>query len=169
MTRWIEADEVVQQLRPGMTVFVAGATAEPGAILEALRRNPECCAGVRFVSVSIPGINDVDFSSLHEDCKSTAFFATPGNRDAIASGRIDFLPMQYRSIFDYLAAQSFDVVLAQLPRPGDSSFSLGVCADFLPAILDNTTLLVGEINKQQPAPARRRGDVGVIRYRDRDQ
>ena len=152
MTKWIEADEVVQQLRPGMTVFVAGATAEPGAILEALGRNPERCAGIRFVSVSIPGINDVDFSRLHDDCKATAFFATQGNRDAIASGRIDFMPMHYRSIFDYLAAQSFDVVVAQIPLPGDESFSIGVCADFLPAVLDNATLFVGEINKQQPAP-----------------
>ena len=153
MTKWIEADEVVQQLRPGMTVFVAGATAEPGAILEALDRNPERCAGIRFVSVSIPGINDVDFSRLHDDCKATAFFATQGNRDAIASGRIDFMPMHYRSIFDYLAAQSFDVVVAQIPPPGDESFSIGVCADFLPAVLDNATLFVGEVNKQQPAPA----------------
>lgn len=153
MTKWIEADEVVQQLRPGMTVFVAGATAEPGAILEALGRSPECCAGIRFVSVSIPGINDVDFSRFHDDCKATAFFATQGNRDAIASGRIDFMPMHYRSIFDYLAAQSFDVVVAQIPPPGDESFSLGVCADFLPAVLDKATLFVGEINKQQPAPA----------------
>ncbi len=153
MTKWIEADEVVQQLRPGMTVFVAGATAEPGAILEALGRSPERCAGIRFVSVSIPGINDVDFSRLHDDCKATVFFATQGNRDAIASGRIDFMPMHYRSIFDYLAAQSFDVVVAQIPPPGDESFSLGVCADFLPAVLDKATLFVGEINKQQPAPA----------------
>ena len=153
MTKWIEADEVVQQLRPGMTVFVAGATAEPGAILEALGRNSERCAGIRFVSVSIPGINDVDFSRLHDDCKATVFFATQGNRDAIASGRIDFMPMHYRSIFDYLAAQSFDVVVAQIPPPGDESFSLGVCADFLPAVLDKATLFVGEINKQQPAPA----------------
>ena len=153
MTKWIEADEVVQQLRPGMTVFVAGATAEPGAILEALNRNPERCAGIRFVSVSIPGINDVDFSRLHDDCKATAFFATQRNRDAIASGRIDFMPMHYRSIFDYLAAQSFDVVVAQIPPPGDESFSIGVCADFLPAVLNNATLFVGEINKQQPVPA----------------
>jgi len=153
MTKWIEADEVVQQLRPGMTVFVAGATAEPGAILEALDRNPERCAGIRFVSVSIPGINDVDFSRLHNECKATAFFATQGNRDAIASGRIDFMPMHYRSIFDYLAAQSFDVVVAQIPPPGDESFSIGVCADFLPAVLNNATLFVGEINKQQPVPA----------------
>ncbi len=154
MTKWIDADGVVKHLKPGMTVFVAGATAEPSTILDALRRNPDCCAGVRFVSTSIPGINNVDFSAFHVDCKSTAFFATPGNRDAIASNSVDFLPMQYRSIFDYLSRdQKFDVVLAQLPAfENDDNFSLGLCADFLPAVLDNAKLLIAEINKQQPAP-----------------
>ncbi len=154
MTRWIEADKVAQQLQPGMTVFVAGATAEPGTILDALRRNPVCCAGVHFVSVSIPGMNNVDFSALHEECTSTDFFATLGNRDAIASNSVDFLPMQYRSIFDYLSRdRKFDVVLAQLPAFGnDENFSLGLCADFLPAVLDKAKLLIAEINKQQPLP-----------------
>ena len=154
MTSEIDANDVAKCLRPGMTVFVAGATAEPALILDALRRDPECCAGIRFVSVSIPGINNVDFSAFHKHCQSTAFFATPGNRDAIASGRVDFVPMHYRSIFDYLADDfCFDLVLAQLPPPGDDGrFSLGVCADFLPAVLDNAKLLIGEINKQQPLP-----------------
>ncbi|MCH7820914.1 MAG: acetyl-CoA hydrolase/transferase family protein [Proteobacteria bacterium] len=155
MTTWIDADKVAEYLQPGMTVFVAGATAEPGLLLDALRNNPACCAGIRFVSVSVPGINKVDFAAFHEDCRSTAFFATPDNRDAIAAGRVDFVPLQYRSIFDYLAGEiSFDLVLAQLPAPDNNGrFSLGVCADFLPAVLDNAKLLIGEINRQQPRAA----------------
>jgi len=154
MTTWINADQVGEYLKPGMTVFVAGATQEPALILDTLRRNPECCAGVRFVSASIPGVNHIDFSTFHDDCKSTAFFATPENRGAIASGGVDFIPMQYRAIFDYLSAgQHFDVVLAQLPVPkNDEKFSLGICADFLPAVLDRAALLIGEINPLQPTP-----------------
>ena len=154
MTQWIDADRVANLLKPGMTVFVAGATSEPGSILDALRRNPGCCADVHFVSVSIPGVNKVDFSSLHDDCESTAFFATKENRDAIAAKSVDFLPMQYRSIFDYLSeGQHFDVVLAQLPVPkNDENFSLGLCADFLPAVLDKAALFVAEFNAQQPLP-----------------
>ena len=57
MTRWIEADEIAGFLEPGMTIFVAGGTAEPRDSLDVLERYPERCAGIRFVSVSIPGIN----------------------------------------------------------------------------------------------------------------
>ena len=154
MKRWIEADEVAGVLEPGMTVFVAGATAEPGEILESFQRQPDGCAGIHFVSVSIPGINGVDFSALHPEARSTAFFATPENRSSIEAGRTDFVPMQYSAIFDYLKNElEVDVVLAQLPAAHGDDVSLGVSADFLPAVLDKAGLVIAEVNKRQPLPS----------------
>ena len=154
MKRWIEADEAAGFLEPGMTVFIAGATAEPGEILDALQRQADRCAGVHFVSVSIPGINGVDFSALHPEARSTAFFATPENRASINSGRTEFIPMQYSAIFDYLKNElEVDVVLAQLPEAQEDTVSLGVSADFLPAVLDKAGLVIAEVNKRQPVPA----------------
>jgi 4-hydroxybutyrate CoA-transferase len=153
MKRWIEADEVAGFLEPGMTVFVAGATAEPRDILDVLQRQADRCAGVYFVSVSIPGINGVDFSALHPEARSTAFFATPENRASINSGRTEFIPMQYSAIFDYLKNElEVDVVLAQLPGAQDDMVSLGISADFLPAVLDKAGLVIAEINERQPVP-----------------
>jgi len=154
MTQWIQAVDVAGLLRPGMTVFVAGATAEPREILDALSRQGESCAGVRFVSVSLPGINHVDFTSLNEQAQSTAFFATPENRQSIAAGRTEFIPMQYSAIYDYLERDlPVDVALVQLPEPGSGAVSLGISVDFLPAVLDKAGLLIGEINPRQPTPA----------------
>jgi 4-hydroxybutyrate CoA-transferase len=154
MKHWIEADEMAGVLKPGMTVFVAGATAEPGQILDILERHADSCAGVHFVSVSIPGINGVDFSALHPDAKSTAFFATPENRASIEAGRTDFVPMQYSAIFDYLKNElRVDVVLAQLPAAQGDDVSLGISADFLPAVLEKAGLVIAEVNKRQPVPS----------------
>ena len=154
MKRWIEADEVARVLEPGMTVFVAGATAEPGEILESLQRQADGGAGVHFVSVSIPGINGVDFSALHPEAKSTAFFATPENRASIEAGRTDFVPMQYSAIFDFLKNElEVDAVLVQLPAAQGNDVSLGVSADFLPAVLDKAGLVIAEFNKRQPVPS----------------
>jgi 4-hydroxybutyrate CoA-transferase len=155
MTSWIEADEVAERLKPGMTVFVAGTSAEPRAILDSLSRHADRCAGVRFVSVSIPGINGVDFSAYHPETRSTAFFATRENRDSIASGRVDFVPLQYRAIFDYLEHDMpVDAVLLQLPPVEDTDvMSLGISVDFIPAVLDKAGLVIGEVNTRQPAPA----------------
>jgi 4-hydroxybutyrate CoA-transferase len=154
MTQWIQAQDVAGLLRPGMTVFVAGATAEPREILRALSEQGESCAGVRFVSVSLPGINHVDFTSLNEQAQSTAFFATPENRQSIATGRAEFVPMQYSAIYDYLQRDlPVDVALVQLPEPTRDAVSLGISVDFLPSILDKAGLLIGEINTRQPTPA----------------
>jgi len=154
MTQWIQAQDVAGLLRPGMTVFVAGATAEPREILRALSEQGESCAGVRFVSVSLPGINHVDFTSLNEKAQSTAFFATPENRQSIATGRAEFVPMQYSAIYDYLQRDlPVDVALVQLPEPTRDAVSSGISVDFLPSVLDKAGLLIGEINARQPTPA----------------
>jgi len=152
MTRWIEAAEVGDLLRPGMTVFVAGATAEPCEILGALRDKSECCAGVRFVSVTIPGINHSDFSEFHKQAHCTVFFATTANRQSVAQGRTEFIPMHYSSIYRYLKRElKFDAAMIQLPPAGqDGRHSLGVSADFAPAVLEKASLIIGEINRRQP-------------------
>lgn len=155
MTRWIEAEEVPGLLQPGMTVFVAGATAEPGEMLKALGEDTRRCAGIRFVSVSIPGVNDFDFTDLHPRTKATAFLATAGNRQSIADGRVDYLPMHYSSVYRYLERElAIDALLVQLPPVGaDGVLSLGLSADFVPAVLEKATLVIAEINERQPRPA----------------
>lgn len=155
MTQWIEAGQVSGLLQAGMTVFVAGATAEPREILGALAARSEQCAGVRFVSVSVPGINGVDFSAFHPKTKSTAFLATAQNRKSIAAGRVDFVPLHYSAIFDFLERDmKIDAVLVQLPPPAkDGTAHLGISADFTPAVLAKAGIVIGEINARQPAPA----------------
>ncbi|NIM70957.1 MAG: acetyl-CoA hydrolase [Xanthomonadales bacterium] len=155
MTDWIDAHRVADLLRPGMTVFVAGATAEPAGILAALAAEGSRAEGVRFVSVFLPGVNEFDLSALHERARCTAFFATGGNRAALAAGRIDFLPLGYRAIYDYLEhGPPIDVALVQVP-PADAGrpVGLGLCADFLPAVIDRAGTVVGEVNRRQPTVA----------------
>ena len=155
MTQWIKPGQVAGLLKPGMTVFVAGATAEPREILENLAVGNTACAGVRFVSVSIPGINGTDLSSLHPEARCTAFLVTAQTRESIAADRIDFIPMHYSAIYDFLKHEmKIDALLLQLPPAGtDGMTSLGISADFVPAVLDQAGLVIGEINTRQPAPA----------------
>ncbi len=121
MTSWINAEEVASLLKPGMRVFVAGATAEPRSILHALTQKADTCAGVHFISVPVPGVNTGDFARFGRQTGATVFFATPENRDSIKTGQIDFLPLQYRAIFDYLKHQAnIDTVIVQLPPENDN-------------------------------------------------
>ncbi len=154
MTQWIKADQVAQHLKPGMTVFIGDATTEPTEILDALSQAGDQCADVRFVSVSLPGINKTDFTGFHPDTKATSFFATPETRDGILSGRIDFIPLQYRAIYSYLEREvDIDVAIMQCPPAGtDGMISLGIGVDFVPAVLSKAKMVVAEINDLQPSP-----------------
>jgi 4-hydroxybutyrate CoA-transferase len=154
MTRWIGADEVGRLLVPGMTVFVAGATAEPLEILEALSLQGERCAGVRFVSVSLPGVNHTDFCEFHADTRSVAFFATRANRTSLENGQAEFMRLGYSAIYEFLSSgPEIDLALVQLPpMQTGQPVSLGICADFLPAVLDRAGRVIGEINSRQPVP-----------------
>ncbi len=154
MTKWIDVSQVADLLKPGMTVFIAGATAEPSAILEELSTPGKNCAGVHFVSVSIPGLNTVDFSSLGSDVRSTNFFATPQNKSSMAAGRVDYIPLQYRAIYDYLERDlDIDIAIIQFPPVGsDGMISHGVSSDFVPAVLASAKVIIGEINDRQPSP-----------------
>ncbi len=154
MTRLIDAEDVASLLKPGMKVFVAGATAEPATVLQALRQKADACAGVHFVSVALPGVNAGNFADLHPRAGATVFFATAKNRDSIALGQTDFIPLQYSAIFDYLAnGIRFDAVIVQLPPMGaNATFSHGVSSDFLAAVLPGAKTVIGEINIRQPRP-----------------
>ncbi len=155
MTKWIAADQVAGLLRPGMTVFVGGASSEPLALIEALRAAPAASAGVRYVALMVPGINRNDFTAMHPEARMTAFFATPEMRKSLAEGRVDFVPMQYRAVFDYLRDEAaVDLALIQLAPTGpDGQCSYGLNVDFVPAVLASGATVMAEINRAMPATA----------------
>ncbi|MCG8696214.1 MAG: hypothetical protein MI806_33775 [Minwuiales bacterium] len=153
MTKWVQPDVVPKLLRPGMTVFVAGAGNEPLSLIDALKAEPTASAGVRYVALMVPGINDTDYTALHAETRLTVFFATPTLRDGLDTGRIDFVPMQYRAIHDYLSdGIEIDLALIQVAPPdADGHCSQGLNVDFVPAVLNNAKAVVAEVNKAMPA------------------
>ena len=155
MTRWISPDALPELLRPGMTVYVAGSVNEPCALVEALQAAPAASAGVRYIAQLVPGINRSDLTALHPEVRLTTFFATPQIGPALVAGRVDFLAMQYRAIYDYLRNDAkIDLALVQLAPPdGTGDCSHGLSVDFLPALIDQVGIVVAEINRAMPAPA----------------
>src|SRR5690606_41125465 len=63
MPRKISPEGLPDLLRPGMSVFVQGASGEPTALLHTLAAAPEASRGVHYVGCFIPGVNRVDRKS----------------------------------------------------------------------------------------------------------
>lgn len=150
----IRPDDVPSLLRPGMTVFVQGASGEPTVLVEALRRAPERSAGVHYVQFGIPGINTSDLGALHETARLSTILPHRGLAGSAAARRLRALPLHYRDAWDHLAGLEFDLALIQVaPDDGTGRHALGVSIDFAPAVLPRARRVVAEVNRRMPAPA----------------
>lgn len=151
----VSPQSIAALLRPGMRVYVAGSCGEPGGLAEALQAAPEAAAGVTFVQFPLPGINTFDYSSLHADARMEVFFVTPTLAPAIAAGRVAFIPMQLRSVFDHLASgPAFDLAFfLAAPADADGRHGMAPNADFAAAVIGNARHVVVEINQFLLPPA----------------
>ncbi|MCB1742093.1 MAG: acetyl-CoA hydrolase [Gammaproteobacteria bacterium] len=154
MTRRISAEQVPALLEPGMNVFVMGGPNEPRGIIEALRAQPERCAGVRFFQSIVPGMTDTDFCAIHPQVRSSAYFITPGTREPYLRGRLDYIPMQISAVTDFLASDyPLDLAILGLSGPADATiFGGGLNVDFLDVILQRRPPVVAELNHRLPTP-----------------
>jgi 4-hydroxybutyrate CoA-transferase len=148
-----DATRLLQLLQPGMRVYVGGSMNEPSGLLEAIASAPDCTAGVTFVQFPLGALNRHDLSALHPEARVECFFMTPQLADGLAQGRVRFVPMQMRAIFDYLDAETFDVVLLQVAYGRDGKLRIGPNVDFAAAAMRNARCLVAELNRSVVAPA----------------
>lgn len=140
-------------LAPGMRVFVPGASNEPLGLIEAIAARPECAAGVTFVQFPLPGMNETDFAGLHPDARMESFFLSGAIRRSFDAGRVDFLPMHMRRVYDHVATCTpFDAVLIQAGMDANGDYRHGPNVDFLEAALGNGSRVIAELNRRyEPA------------------
>jgi len=141
-------------LRPGMTVFVEGASGEPSVLLEALAVVPEASDGVHYVGCLLPGINRTDPASFHAGASLTSFFVSGDIAGSYRAGKVRFLPLHYSGIWRYLAGLPIDLALIQVTPPDANGLcSLGPSVHFVPAVLDHARAVMAEVNAAMPRPA----------------
>jgi 4-hydroxybutyrate CoA-transferase len=154
MPRKISPECLPDLLRPGMTVFVQGASGQPTPFLDALAGAPEASAGVHYVGCFIPGVNAIDPASFHASARLTSFFIFGEVARSHAAGKVRFLPLHYSGIWDYLAGLEIDLALIQVAPPDSPGrCSLGVSVHFVPAVLERAKAVVAEVNAAMPRPA----------------
>jgi 4-hydroxybutyrate CoA-transferase len=150
--RLIDAADWPALLQPGHRVFVSGSSNEPVGLLDALARQPDRAAGVTFVQFPLGALNDRDLSALHPDARFETFFMTGPLAGGHKAGRVAFLPMHMRAVFDHVMRSRVDVVLTQAARDIDGRLRFGPNVDFVDAALRTDAKLVLEVNEGFEAP-----------------
>ena len=143
--------ELLQLLKPGMTVYIAGSSGEPTKALEILASAPQRCAGINFITSFVPGINRFDLSTLGQEAYFTVFFMHSSLKTPEAEGRVRFLDIPYSKIARWLHDHPPDLAIAQLSESSENGFfSLGPAVEFMPIVLRNATQRVAILNRQTP-------------------
>ncbi|PZO01367.1 MAG: hypothetical protein DCF29_15465 [Alphaproteobacteria bacterium] len=145
-------DTLRRVLPDGGRVFIPGCAAEPLAFAQALAARPALAAHLTFEGVWIPGVNATDWAGLHPDARAEAIFLASAWRDSFSAGRLAFSPLTYTQAWRRLSGRSFDAGVFTVAPPGpDGRCSLGVAADFSPAVFERTRFRIGLINPAMPA------------------
>jgi acyl-CoA hydrolase len=136
-------------MRPGMEVFVAGCAGESQALLNTLTSNSHLARGVRFTGVQIPTVNRFSYAELTPSTRQRCFFLSPELRAAFKHQRVEYLPLSYTAIWQWLERQSFDLVIFQGAKTAQG-INLSISADFTTAALKHARTSLALANTELP-------------------
>lgn len=142
--------EVTNKLRSGQRIYVAGSSNEPTGLLRDLAAS-ELPENLEFIQFPLPGLNQTDFTQFNDTASVTTFFMS----SALAKGeaaRVNYLPMQMRATYDYLAT-NVDVYLLQVAHDQEGRLRVGPNVDFHESVLAQNPTVIAQLNPSRVAPA----------------
>jgi len=141
---------IIELMQPGQRIYVAGSSNEPAGLLSALS---ECDlpSNLTFIQFPLPGLNQTDFTQWNDTASVTTFFMSSALAKADAS-RVNYLPMQMRTTYDYLGS-GVDVYLLQVAYDQDGKLRVGPNLDFHDSVLAQRPVVIAQLNTDMVAPA----------------
>jgi acyl-CoA hydrolase len=146
----------LRALKPGPArLYLAGCSGEPAGLFDIMGAEPDLARDLTFVGVPVPGINQIDWTSLHASARAEMPFMYGAMRAGFEAGRIQLRPMHYSDSFRQIQAGLIDLgVVMVSPPDADGRVSLGLSADFSGAVLARPDIpVMAIINPRMPAPA----------------
>lgn len=134
-------------VRAGDLIVWGQACAEPLALTAGLARQRHMIGDFSaFVGISLGDIAD----PAHADCISfRSFCGTGTNRRLMEAGQLDIVPLHYSQLPAWLESR-VDVLLLQLARRADGTYSLSAACDYVAFLARRARKVVAEINVQAP-------------------
>ena len=150
----VEPDEVLDKIKPGMSIFLGTGMAEPKTLIKHLMQSDK--SNLQDLElIQLISLGDAIFLKELKSHKYRlkTFFSGWVANEAIASGRIDFIPTRFSRIPNLIRSKKtpVDVAFIQITPLNDAGYcSLGVAIDVAREAMERATLVVGEINSSIP-------------------
>jgi acyl-CoA hydrolase len=152
MPRLVRPEMLLDELRPGLSVYIPGASGELRCLQTLFSIAPQCLAGVRLVSCLLPGMNSFDYAALDPGCRLETFMLSPQLRPSFMEGRTQIFPLAYSAVAERFATVPVDVAFLHVTPAQGGACSFGVAADFGPIVAASARRRVGILNRAMPQP-----------------
>ena len=152
-SRIVSAAEAIGKIAPGRRILVGSGAAEPLTLVNALVEYGTDLADNEIVHLLTLGPAPYVRPECEGRFRHSAFFIGPNTREAVQSGRADFIPVFLSEIPRLIHSGRIrvDVVLLQVSPPDrHGHVSLGVSVDVVRAAVDSADLVIAEVNPLMP-------------------
>ena len=147
------ADEAVQHIRAGNTVYIHPGCAAPEQLVRAMVRRAPQLRDVKVIHLLTAGSADYAQPEMAQNFRHVAFFAGANVRRAINEGRADFIPIFLGEIEALFANGSVhvNVALIHVSLPDEHGFcSYGVGVDTTKTAAEHADIVIAQVNPKMP-------------------
>ena len=152
-SRLLSAEEALKLVESRTRVYVQPGAAEPEALVLAMIARAQELEDVELVHLMTLGNADYVKPEMEGHFRHLAFFVGGNVREAVNSGRADYLPVLLSEVPRLFTSgrMPLDVALVQVTPPDEHGFcSLGVGVDVTLAALRKAKKIIAQINPQMP-------------------
>ena len=152
----VEAEHAIAKIAKGSRVFIGTGCGEPQHLIRVMAKNTELEDITLYQMLSQTLADFVDDESFLKRFSLKLFFISLAMRKAAFDGKIDYIPAYLSQIprLFYSRRIGLDVALVQVSPPDRfGNCSLGVSVDITRAGVDNSKLVIAQVNPKMPKTA----------------
>lgn len=159
--QWVEdyrrklttAEEAVKIIQSGNKVYYGGNAATPHGLIDALAARGEELTGVQLYHVLLLGQDPLSKPEMEKHFRHNSLFVGPADREAVNSGRADYIPVFLYQIPRLLYERiiPLDVAMVMVSPPDDHGFmSFGVEVMNTHAACQMAKKVIIQVNEKMP-------------------
>ncbi len=147
------ADEAVKKIHPGHRVFISTGCSQPMSLVRAMAARANELADVEIIQLLAMG--DIPYleEGMADNFKINSFFISEEIRESVNKGLGSYIPILLSEIPRLISGGqlTLDVSLIQVSPPDeDGMCSLGISVDIIKAAIENSRMVVAQINSNMP-------------------
>ncbi len=157
----VSLDEAVSVVKSGDRIFISGNAATPTLLATGLAKRKDELTNVEVNHILVLGEDPLSKPGMEEHFRHNSLFVGAADREAIADGRSDYVPVHLSEIPGLFLDRivPIDVAFVHLSPPDEHGFmSFGVECAASKAAAESAKIVVAQVNERMP---RTLGDVFI--------